>query len=477
MKVAACYIRVSTEEQIEFSPESQLKRIRDYAKQNGYILPQEYIFMDEGISGKNTQKRPEFNKMIGVAKSKPKPFDAILLWKFSRFARNREDSIVYKSMLRKQLGIDVISISENIGDDKTSVIFEAMIEAMDEYYSINLGEEVKRGMLEKVSRGEAVSQAPFGYKIVDKQLIPDEETAPVVKKIFEKYCNGGYLKVIAKEISDEGYRTIRGNRFDNRNIEYIIRNPVYIGKIRWCSDGEIKRHYDNPNIMVVDGKHQAIISEKLFQAAQNRLAEQKNKYKRGQHKEPANYMLKGLVRCHSCGSVLSLSTNNSKYKYLQCLKYCHGKCTVSHHVVLATLNNIVLNTIEISFKTQTFNLVQRKKVSSIADSTSNIKKQIEKETRKLQRVKEAYEDEVYTLAEYKESKRNIEQTIKQLQDKLIAQPQSIDKARFVAEHMSTLEQLKDEKVPENEKNELLRSFVDKILYNKFSKSVELFFYC
>ena len=93
--------------------------------------------------------------MIGLAKRKPKPFDVILVWKYSRFTRNREDSVVYKSMLRKELNIDVISISEDVGDDKMSILFEAMIEAMDEYYSINLAEEVKRGMTEKAKRDGA----------------------------------------------------------------------------------------------------------------------------------------------------------------------------------------------------------------------------------------------------------------------------------------------------------------------------------
>ena len=87
--------------------------------------------------------------MIAAAKQKPAPFRVILVWKFSRFARNREDSIVYKSMLRRQCGIDVISVSEPVGDDKLSVLIEAMIEAMDEYYSINLGEEARRGMKKK----------------------------------------------------------------------------------------------------------------------------------------------------------------------------------------------------------------------------------------------------------------------------------------------------------------------------------------
>ena len=187
MKTAAAYIRVSTDDQVELSPGSQLKKIREYASKNGYIVPDEYVYKDEGISGRNASKRPEFNRMIGTAKTKPKPFDAILLWKFSRFARNREDSIVYKSMLRKQCGIDVISISESLGDDKMSILIEALIEAMDEYYSINLAEEVRRGMMEKISRGGLVSSAPIGYKVVNGELQIDESTADIVKYIFNSY--------------------------------------------------------------------------------------------------------------------------------------------------------------------------------------------------------------------------------------------------------------------------------------------------
>ena len=119
MKTGAAYIRVSTDDQVELSPDSQLKMIEKYAKDNDIILSKEYIYADEGISGRTVKKRPEFQRMIAVAKSKPKPFDVILVWKLSRFARNREDSIVYKSMLKKDCGIDVISVS-NIGLNLTS---------------------------------------------------------------------------------------------------------------------------------------------------------------------------------------------------------------------------------------------------------------------------------------------------------------------------------------------------------------------
>ena len=147
-KIAAAYIRVSTEEQVELSPASQLVEIRKWAAKNGWTVPEKYVFVDEGISGRKVTGRDAFRRLIGTAKTKPKPFDAILLWKFSRFARNRDDAVFYKSVLRKQLHIEVVSISEPIAEGKLGILMEALIEAMDEYYSINLAEEVKRGMEE-----------------------------------------------------------------------------------------------------------------------------------------------------------------------------------------------------------------------------------------------------------------------------------------------------------------------------------------
>ena len=96
LKTAAAYIRVSTDRQTELSPDSQIKVIKQFAKQNGYIVPEEYIYRDDGISGRSADKRPSFNDMIATAKQKPSPFSAILVWKFSRFARNQEEAIVYK---------------------------------------------------------------------------------------------------------------------------------------------------------------------------------------------------------------------------------------------------------------------------------------------------------------------------------------------------------------------------------------------
>ena len=132
LKIAAAYIRVSTDDQEEYSPDSQLKLCRDFAKKNGYILPDEYIFQDDGISGSSARRRASFNHMIALAKEKDRPFDAILVWKFSRFARNREESVLYKGLLRKH-GISVISISEPIVEGPFGTLIESGIEWFDEY--------------------------------------------------------------------------------------------------------------------------------------------------------------------------------------------------------------------------------------------------------------------------------------------------------------------------------------------------------
>ena len=119
-----------------------MKHLRDYAAKNGYQVVREFI--DEAESGR-TADRPAFLEMVRLARRHDKPFDALLVWKYSRFARSREDSILYKAMLKK-LGVQVISINEPFDNSPTGRLMEAIIESLDEFYSDNLGEEVTRGI-------------------------------------------------------------------------------------------------------------------------------------------------------------------------------------------------------------------------------------------------------------------------------------------------------------------------------------------
>lgn len=127
MKSACAYIRVSIDKQEELSPDAQKRLLIDFAKKNNMSLLAENIYIDNEISGKKANKRPEFLKMIGLAKSKDHLFNVILVWKFSRFARNQEESIVYKSLLKKN-HIEVVSVSEPLVDGPFGTLIERIIE-------------------------------------------------------------------------------------------------------------------------------------------------------------------------------------------------------------------------------------------------------------------------------------------------------------------------------------------------------------
>jgi len=476
VRIAAAYIRVSTDDQLEYSPDSQLEKIREYVKNNDMILPEEFIFReDEGISGKKAEKRPEFMRMIGTAKKRPKPFDAIIVWKFSRFARSRQDSIVYKSMLRKQCGIDVVSVTEQLGDDKMSIIVEAMIEAMDEYYSINLAEEVRRGMNEKVSRGEPVTAPAFGYLIQNKRYCIDQDAAPTVRMIYSDYISGMGCRAIAAKLNAMGIRTKRGGLWENRTVEYVLRNPVYTGKIRWNPARKTRRFFDDPDILLADGAHQHLIDNETWQKAQDRFLKNKMMYgKYAGEKMPSKFMLQGLVKCSSCGSTLTPSVGSS----MQCQAYTHGKCDVSHSVLTSKLEEMVLSSIEINLKRGNISLVQEAAPKAEYQNEA-IEKQIIREKQKLIRIKEAYENGIDSLKEYQVNKRKIAELIEQLRNKKAtraAEPKGELTQTFRTEHKNAAKRLRDPDISAEQKNILLRTFIGKIVFDRMKNQVQIFYY-
>lgn len=475
LKIAAAYIRVSTDDQTELSPDSQVKKIHEYAKAHGYIVPEEYIFHDDGISGRTTKKRPGFNKMIATAKSTPKPFDAILVWKFSRFARNREDSIVFKSMLKK-CGIDVISISEAVGDDKMSILIESLIEAMDEYYSVNLSEEVVRGMTEKVSRGKPVSIPPIGYKMQDGELVIDEDTAPMIRKIFKDYLDGKGYREIAMNLNSKGFKTRRGNNFENRTVQYIINNPLYAGYIRWDIDGRGSRaYYRDGKEMIVKGSHEPLISAETYELIKSKRAEEKVVNRKFERQTPVvnDFALRGLVRCSDCGGTLCMASTG---KSLQCYKYAHGKCSVSHNISLRKINDAVLAALKEDLQNTALNITVNK---SSVDVTFDYEKNIKREYDKLTRIMEAYQFGIDTIEEYKQNKARIMAEIESLkaeqQRELEKVPHgTVDdlkgKIKYAVELLSSPDST------ESEKNKALKAFIDKIVFDRKASKITIFYF-
>lgn len=335
----SAYIRVSTDDQVELSPESQLEEIRKYARREGILLLEDQIYVDAGISGKKAESRPEFMRMIAAAKSPDCPFSVILLWKYSRFARNQEESIFYKSILRSKCGIDVVSVTEPLIAGPFGSLIERIIEWMDEFYSIRLSQEVKRSMRVNAERGKLQAAASFGYRAEDGRLVPDGTEAVYVRRIFDSFLAGKGIYVIARELNAMGVRTHRGNPFENRTIEYILRNPVYIGKLRWNPSGRTRRDFFNENIIIADGGHEPLVSEETWDATQRRLDAVKTQW--GYRARPSCELkgwTSGIVRCAACGATLIFAQPH----YYKCSNYARGRCRHSQHVRAEALEEAIL---------------------------------------------------------------------------------------------------------------------------------------
>ena len=150
---AAIYSRVSSDSQdVELSISAQARALKDFAAKHGYEITREYV--DEAESGRNTN-RPAFREMISVAKAHNPPFEAILVWKLNRFARNRIDSATFKKLLRDR-GIKVVSINEPLEDSPSGRLLEGVIETIDQFYSENMGEDGRCG---KMPRAVSITAA------------------------------------------------------------------------------------------------------------------------------------------------------------------------------------------------------------------------------------------------------------------------------------------------------------------------------
>lgn len=476
MQIGACYLRVSTEEQVEYSLDGQLKAIKSYCRKHDIILSKEYIFVDDGFSGKRAEKRPAFMEMIALAKLKPKKFDVILVHKFDRFARSREDSVVYKSLLKKQCDIQVVSITETFEDNKFNIILEAMLEAMAEYYSINLADEVLKGMTEKATRGEYQTTAPFGYKMKDGKLEIVEDEAKIIRFIFEKFASQEMkMQPIARYINSLGVRTHRGNPFENRTIDYILNNPVYVGDVRWCPTGRIRRNYNNPDAIIAKGKHTPIVSQSLWDTVQERLKKNKEVYRYKEKTTAQIYTwLKGLVRCPNCGNTLVVQGK----KYLQCNGFLKGACHVSCHITIEKLEECILEKLKETYDEKLNIEIVPKQIVRDDITYELLSKSLEKIPGKEERIKIAYRDGIDTLEEYKENKQKLVEERQELLLKLKELKESIqgpseEEQNTYKKIYDVYELLNDPNIDIDTKYQTAHFLIEKIIYNRQEKTLKL----
>lgn len=474
-RFAAAYVRVSTDDQTELSPDSQLEEIRKYARRENLLLLEDHVYIDAGISGKKADRRPEFMRMIAQAKEESCPFSVILLWKYSRFARNQEESIFYKSVLRSKCGVDVVSVTEPLIAGPFGSLIERIIEWMDEFYSIRLSQEVKRSMTVNAQRGKLQCIASFGYRVEAGALVPQEEEAEHVRWIFSRFLSGTGMTAIARELNAQGIRTHRGNPFENRTVEYILRNPVYAGKLRWNPAGRTRRDFSNENIIVTEGGHQPLISAEVWQAAQDRLDRSKLQF--GYKARPTyelKHWLSGLVRCSACGGTLIFT----KPHYFKCNNYVRSRCTHSQHIKADLLSeSVIAQLTQDAYGANALSCDTVYTPASGGGDLPRLESTLKQLRTKKQRLQDAYLSGVLDLSDFAAAKRTLEDELARTQSALEAQRSRLDQDSVLSALRSaivtTLETLCSSTATTEEKNLAARSILERCTFDKEASTLAI----
>ena len=307
------YLRYSSERQSEQSIEGQLRECRAFCKAQGYKIMGVYV--DRATTArKDVEKRTSFLSMI--AASEKRPWEAVIVWKLDRFARNRTDSALYKFKLRKN-GVRVISATERISENPEGIILEAVLEGMAEFYSADLSQKITRGMRESALKCHNVGgHVPLGYKLVNHKLEIDPSTAHIVQEAFQLYASGETVAEICRKFNALGYRTAKGAEFNRNSFKSMFRNEKYIGV------------YKYRDLRIEDGVP-AIVDKELFEEVSRRLSANGEAPARGKAK--VEYLLAGKLFCGHCGAPMNgesgTGRHGGKFHYYTCytrkrLKVC-----------------------------------------------------------------------------------------------------------------------------------------------------------
>jgi len=324
MERCVVYARCSDPKQAErdLSIPAQLDEARRWAAGHRFEVVQEYI--EPGESAR-TADRPVFQQMIADARRRSRRFDTILVWKFSRFARSREDSVIYKSLLERH-GVRLVSLNEPVEDTPAGKMYEGLMELVDEFYSANLAQDTLRGMRKNASMGHHNGgTTPTGYRVkktgeglaVRGVFEPDEQFAPLVRRIFERALAGEGSKTIAEGLNMDGHRTTRGKAWSKQGVLNILRNEVYTGVRIWGKANRSKANKTEEPIRVA-GAHEALVTIEDFARVQLMLKERSPK-RVHPRRLGQRYLLSGLLYCARCGGrFIGHAAKSGKVLYYGC---------------------------------------------------------------------------------------------------------------------------------------------------------------
>ena len=270
---AAIYARFSSARQREESIEDQVRVCRDYAERNGMRVVRTY--KDEARSGTDATHRPGFQR--AVADAQKGRFDVLLVYKQDRFARNRFDSAMYKSKLRRA-GVELVSATESVPDGPEGIILDSVLEGMAEYYSANLSQNVLRGMEGNARKCRHNGVRVYGYDYApDGTYAVNDEEAERVREAFRLAASGLCVADICRDLNNRGLLYRDGRKWGYGTLHRLLRNDKYTGVYRWGN-------------VVVEGGMPRIVSDRLWDRAQDMVGGAPRK------KAPSEkYLLSGIL--------------------------------------------------------------------------------------------------------------------------------------------------------------------------------------
>lgn len=321
------YTRVSTSMQIDgYSLDAQKERLTKYAEGNDMVIAGEYS--DEGKSGKNIAGRVDFQRMLNDIACKKDGVEYVLVFKLSRFGRNAADTLTSLQFMQ-DYGVNLISVEDGIDSSKEAgKLMVHVLSAVAEIERENILVQTMEGRKQKAREGKWNGGfAPYGYKLVDGELIIEEDEAEAIRIIFDKFVhtNLGYNGVvnylnnngIKKKARQNGYLT----QFTTSTVKAILDNPVYYGKIAYGRRKTTKIEGTRNEYHVVaqkefdlyDGRHKAIVDEQLWKDAQAKRRATASKLEK-KHDLDHEHVLSGLVKCPVCGAGLYGNVKRAKRK-------------------------------------------------------------------------------------------------------------------------------------------------------------------
>lgn len=300
------YARFSSHAQREESIEQQIDECREFAQKNGIEIVG--VYSDEAISGR-TDVRPEFQRMMrDAAKSQ---FDVVIAYKSNRISRHMLHALQYQDRLER-LGISTLYAREEFGNTPSGRFALRMMQSMNQFYSENMAEDIKRGLMDNAKQCKANGSLPYGYKRGADgrfEIVPAE--ADIVRLIFDDCVHGVPYVETARKLNGEGLRTRRGKTWTDSTFIRLLKNDAYIGVYSYSD-------------VRVEGGVPPIVDRAVFEAAQERLKTRKV------HRKGEAFLLSGKLFCGRCNApmtgVSGKSHTGTIYYYYRCRNQKRGLC-------------------------------------------------------------------------------------------------------------------------------------------------------